>query len=135
LKLTFWFWRRRFLNIFSVFLFFCHYLPMEKGNPLHLDNLESPLPKDNLCHVWFKLVQWFCRRSRIYKSLQIDGRTDGQPEKVTSAFSSGKLKTKLAFLRSNRWILLFLNMAECCFFSYVCNNCCSSYLSTHIKRN
>jgi hypothetical protein len=32
---------RRFLNIFSVFLLFCDYLPMEKGNPLHLNNLAQ----------------------------------------------------------------------------------------------
>jgi hypothetical protein len=31
---------------FSVFLLFRDYLPFEKGNPLHLKNLESPLPKD-----------------------------------------------------------------------------------------
>jgi hypothetical protein len=30
-----------FLN-FSVFLLFCDYLPLEKVNPLHLNNLESP---------------------------------------------------------------------------------------------
>jgi hypothetical protein len=51
LKLAFWFWRRRFLKIFSVFLLFCDYLPLEKGNPLHLNNLESPPPKDDLCQV------------------------------------------------------------------------------------
>jgi hypothetical protein len=36
LKLADWFWRRRFLKIFSVFLLFSDYLPLEKGNPLHL---------------------------------------------------------------------------------------------------
>jgi hypothetical protein len=35
----------RFLKIFSVFLLFCDYLPLEKGNPLHLNNLESPSPR------------------------------------------------------------------------------------------
>jgi hypothetical protein len=57
LKLACWFWRRRFLKIFSVFLLFCYYLPLEKGNPLHLNNLESPPPKDDLCQVWLKLAQ------------------------------------------------------------------------------
>ena len=28
---------------------------------LHLDKLESPLPKDALCHVWLKFTQWFWR--------------------------------------------------------------------------
>ena len=26
---------------------------------LHLNKLESPSPKDALCQVWLKLVQWF----------------------------------------------------------------------------
>jgi hypothetical protein len=39
LNLACWFWRRRFLKIFSVFLLFCYYLPLEKGNPLHLNKL------------------------------------------------------------------------------------------------
>jgi hypothetical protein len=52
---------------------------LEKGDPLHLNKLETPLPKDDLCQVWLKLAQWFWRRSRKCKSLQTDGQTDGQP--------------------------------------------------------
>jgi hypothetical protein len=33
-----------------------------EGYPLHLNNLESPPPKDDLCKVWIKLAQWFWRR-------------------------------------------------------------------------
>jgi hypothetical protein len=33
------------LKILSVFLLFCNYLPLEKGNPLHLNNLKSPPPR------------------------------------------------------------------------------------------
>jgi hypothetical protein len=43
-------------------LLVCYYLPLERGNPLHLDKLESPLHKDDLCKVWLKLAQWFWRR-------------------------------------------------------------------------
>jgi hypothetical protein len=32
---------RRFKKKFSVFLLFCYYLPLERGNPLHLKKLES----------------------------------------------------------------------------------------------
>jgi hypothetical protein len=32
----------------SVFLFFCDYLPLEKGNPLHLNNLQ-PFPPKMIC--------------------------------------------------------------------------------------
>jgi hypothetical protein len=34
LILACWFWRR-FQKTFSVFLLFCYYLPLEKGNPIH----------------------------------------------------------------------------------------------------
>jgi hypothetical protein len=55
-----WFWKRRFL--FSVFLLFRYYLPLEKDYPLFLNKVESPSPKDDLCQVWLKLAHWFWRR-------------------------------------------------------------------------
>ena len=57
LNLACWFWKRRFLKIISVFLLFRFYLPLEKGHLLPLNKRESPLPKDDLCQVWLKLVQ------------------------------------------------------------------------------
>jgi hypothetical protein len=36
---------------------------LEKGDPLHLNKLESPPPKVDLCQVWLKLARWFLRRS------------------------------------------------------------------------
>ena len=62
LKLVHWFWRRRFLNFFNIFLLFHNYLPLEKGVAHHLNKLESPSPRDALCYVWLKLVHWFWRR-------------------------------------------------------------------------
>ena len=62
LKLVQWFWRRRFFNFVNVFSLLRNYLPFEKGGALHLNKLESPLPKDALCQVWLKLAQWFWRR-------------------------------------------------------------------------
>ena len=62
LKLAQWFWRRRFFNFVNAFLLFRNYLSLEKGRALHLQKLESPSPKDALCQVWLKLVQWFWRR-------------------------------------------------------------------------
>jgi hypothetical protein len=38
--------KKIFLN-FRIFLLFCYYLPLEKGNPLHFNNLESSPPKDD----------------------------------------------------------------------------------------
>jgi hypothetical protein len=55
-----------------------YYLPLEKGYPLPLKKLESPSPKDDLCQVWLKLVQWFWNISRKCKSLQTDRQTDGR---------------------------------------------------------
>ena len=35
---------------------FSNYLSLEKGRALHLNKLESPLPKDALCQVWFEIT-------------------------------------------------------------------------------
>ena len=45
----------------SVFCLFCNYLPLDKGTALHLNKLESPLPKDALCQVSLKLALWIWR--------------------------------------------------------------------------
>jgi hypothetical protein len=58
-NLACWFWRRRFLKIFSAFSLFRFYLPLECGYLLLLNKLESPSPKDDLCHVSLNLAQWF----------------------------------------------------------------------------
>jgi hypothetical protein len=34
---------------------------LERGNPLGLNKLELPSPKDDLCQVSLKLAQWFWR--------------------------------------------------------------------------
>jgi hypothetical protein len=46
-----WFWRRRFFNAPTPFLYFCDYLPFQKDLALYFKNLESPLPKDALYQV------------------------------------------------------------------------------------
>ena len=92
-----WFWRRRFLNFVNLFSLFPNYLLLEKGGALHLNKLESPLPKDALCQVWLKLAQWFWRRRWKCEKFT-DRQTDRQTtdnrwsEKLTWAFSSGELK-------------------------------------------
>jgi hypothetical protein len=45
-----WFWRR-FLNDPTPSLHFCDYLPFEEDLALYLNNLEFPLPKDDLRQV------------------------------------------------------------------------------------
>jgi hypothetical protein len=97
LNLASWFWRRRFLKIFNIFLLFCYYLPLEKGYPLPLNKLESPSPKDDLCQVWLKLVQWFWRRSRKCKSLQTDRQMDRQMDRQTDAGQWAIRKAHLSF--------------------------------------
>ena len=49
------------------FSLFRNYLPLEKCMALHLNKLQSPLPKDALCQVWLKLAQWFWRK-RFFNS-------------------------------------------------------------------
>jgi hypothetical protein len=41
---------------------FCNYLIFEEDLALNLNNLEFPLPKDYLYHVWLKLACWIWRR-------------------------------------------------------------------------
>ena len=53
---AFVFYKHILLNFVNVFYLFHNYLPLEKGVVLHLNILESPLPKDILCQVWLKLV-------------------------------------------------------------------------------
>ena len=63
LKLALQFLRTRFLKFVNVFSLFRNYLPLGKGVALHLNKLESPLPKDALCHetqdtsLWYYTVQ------------------------------------------------------------------------------
>ena len=52
---------KRFFNFLNVSLLFCNYLPLEKGESLHLKKLETPSPKGALCQVWLKLAKWFWR--------------------------------------------------------------------------
>ena len=46
-------------------MFFCYFVIVsrssQKAETLHLNKLESPSPKNTLCHVWLKLAQWFWR--------------------------------------------------------------------------
>ena len=70
LKVAQWFWRRKFLNFVNAFSLFRNYLHLEKGGALHLNKLVSPLPKDALCQVWLKLIQWFWRR-RFFNFLNV----------------------------------------------------------------
>jgi hypothetical protein len=60
--LAHWFWRK-FKKFSSVFLLICCYFSLGMGIALHLNNIESLSPKDDLCQVWLKLAKWFWRRS------------------------------------------------------------------------
>ena len=81
-----------------MFSLFCNYLNFEKGVALHLNKLESPLPKDALCQVWLKSAQFWRKSWKCEKF--IDRQTDRKTtdnrwsKKLTRAFSSGELKIK-----------------------------------------
>ena len=53
---------RKIFKSCHLFLLFPNYLPFRNGVGLHLNKLESPSPRDTLCHVWLKLALWFWRR-------------------------------------------------------------------------
>ena len=65
-----WNWSRdsgeeHFLNIFNWIIYFCYYLPLEKGVALQMNKLEPPLPKDDLGQVWSKLALCYWRRKLL----------------------------------------------------------------------
>ena len=68
LKLARLFWRKRCLNFVNVFALFHYYLPLELGVALHLNKIESPLPKDAFWQAWFNWPIWFWRK--IFKFRQ-----------------------------------------------------------------
>ena len=88
LKMAKWFWRRRFLKVVNLFLLIPDYLPFGKGVALHLNKLESPSPKDTLCHVWLKLAQWFWRRRWKCEKFT-DRQTDRQTDRWTDRWTDG----------------------------------------------
>ena len=84
----------KFVNVFSQIR---NYLPLEKGGACHLNNIESPSPKDALCKIWLKLAQWFWRR--IWKCEKFTTTTTTTTTtktiwsaRLTWAFGSGELK-------------------------------------------
>jgi hypothetical protein len=86
---------KKIFKIVSVFLLFRFYLPLEKGYPLPLNKLESPPPKNDLCQVLLKLVQWFWRRSWKCKSLQRDGQMDRQTDAGQRTISKAHISFQL----------------------------------------
>jgi len=65
--------RRRFYKIDQILPLFAPYW----AQPLDFCKIESPFPKDASYQIWLKLVQWFCRRSRLKKKFTDGWMTDG----------------------------------------------------------
>ena len=58
-----WFFKNNIsLTWHSLISLFCYYPPLKENVTLHFNIFESPLHKDTLCQVWFKLTKWFLRR-------------------------------------------------------------------------
>ena len=47
------------MNILAISLLYT----LEKGGHLHLNKIDSPLPKDALCQLWLKLIIWFWKKT------------------------------------------------------------------------
>ena len=63
--------KKIFFNFVNVFALFRNYLPLVKGWALHLNNFESPSPKNELCKVWLKFVQWFLRKRFFFNFVDV----------------------------------------------------------------
>ena len=97
--------RKKNFENFIIFFLISNYLPFKKILVLNFHNFESFEPKNALCQVWSKLVQWFWRRSQKCEKFTdrrqttdrqtTDRRTTDKKrsEKLTWA-SSGELKKK-----------------------------------------
>jgi hypothetical protein len=51
-----WFSRKKIFNDLSNFLHFYDYLPFKEDLALYLNNLEFPLPRDDLYQIWIGLL-------------------------------------------------------------------------------
>ena len=70
---------KRFLNFINtgIFSLLWNNHHFEKGVALHLKKIESPLPKDAFCQVWWNWPSGSREEEENVKSLQTDGRTAG----------------------------------------------------------
>ena len=54
MEFALWFWRKRVLNFANIFSPFRNFSPLEKGEALHFNKLESHSLKDSFCQVWME---------------------------------------------------------------------------------
>jgi hypothetical protein len=78
---------KKIFKIFSVFLLFCDYLPLEKGNPLHLNNLESPPLVPSLVKIGPVVLE---KKSKMLKFT--DRQTDDGQKAIRIAHLSFQLR-------------------------------------------
>ena len=82
-----------FFLIFSAFLHFRYYLPLELTNVYHLNKVESPSPKDASYQFWLKLAQWFWRRRFLNDHTQFSHFCDYLPFEAGQALCLNKLES------------------------------------------
>jgi hypothetical protein len=66
-------------NDCTKFLHFLDYLPFEEDLALYLNNLQFPLPKDDLYQAWLKLACRFWRRKDFFLYIYINISEYGFP--------------------------------------------------------
>ena len=62
-----WYWfsgvgGEDFFTFVNLYLFFRYYLPSAQSVTLHLNKVDSPSPKNDLCQIWLKLAQTHWKR-------------------------------------------------------------------------
>ena len=53
---------KKFFVYYLSLMYFANISLCEKSMTFHLNKLESPSPKDDLCPGWLKFAQWFLRK-------------------------------------------------------------------------
>ena len=89
--------RKKNFENFIIFFLISNYLPFKKILVPNFHNFESSEPKNALCQVWSKLVQWFWRRSQKCEKFtdrqttdrrQTDGRQTKSDQKSSLELSA-----------------------------------------------
>ena len=70
LKLVQWFWRRTVLNFVNVFSIFHNYLPLEKGEALHLNKFEFPFTEGCFVSILVEIGPVVLEEDENLKSLR-----------------------------------------------------------------
>ena len=94
--------RKKNFENFIIFFLISNYLPFKKILVPNFHNFESSEPKNALCQVWSKLVQWFWRRSQKCEKFTDRQTTDRQTDDRQKAIRKAHLSFQLRWAKKER---------------------------------